>query len=141
MPMRRVILVLGLALAVTAVAAATASAKIRLFQSPTGNIGCVIAVGNGGNEARCDVAQHSWQAGPKPKNCELDYGQGLVVGTKHRAAFVCAGDTTLHQGPVLRYGRTVRRGTMSCTSSTSGMTCRNGRGHGFFLSKQRYRLF
>src|SRR5690242_17426115 len=119
--MRRIIILSGLTLMAAAVLAAPASAKIRLFQSPSQNIGCVIATGNGGNEARCDVAQHTWKAGKKPKNCQLDYGQGLVVGDKGRAQFVCAGDTTLHQGSVLPYGSSVRLGKFRCASSTSGM--------------------
>jgi len=43
---------------------------------------------------------------------------------------------------VLRYGQTVRLGRrLSCTSRRAGLTCRNLAGHGFFLSRDRIRLY
>lgn len=118
--------------------AATASAKAGPFQSPTGNIGCYIAA----DFIRCDISKHDWPTPAKPAKCDLDYGGGLAVDKSGRANFVCAGDTTLHQGPVLRYGHHRRAGRFTCTSRESGMTCRNRRnGHGFFLSRQSYRRF
>ena len=66
----------------------------------------------------------------------------MQVGRRKRASFVCAGDTALHQGSVLDYGKTIRRGRFRCKSRTDGMRCVNGRnGHGFFLSRTRVRRF
>jgi hypothetical protein len=43
---------------------------------------------------------------------------------------------------VLGYGRTIRFGRrIACTARRSGLTCRNRDGHGFFLSRERVRLF
>lgn len=42
--------------------------------------------------------------------------------------------------PVLAYGRTWRRAGYTCSSASTGLTCRRGK-HGFFLSTQRQRLF
>jgi hypothetical protein len=60
---------------------------------------------------------------------------------------LCAGDP----GPllpqidaaakVLAYGSAVRIGGISCTSATAGLSCRNRSGHGFFLSRERWRMF
>ena len=141
--MRRLIPVLGVALVVSALAAAPAAAlKLRTFQSPSGNIGCAIVVSNAGSDARCDVAQHSWKASPKPSSCHLDWGNGLVVGTHGRAQFVCAGDTVLHQGPTLAYGNSIRLGKFSCASRSSGIRCVNrATGHGFNASRTVARRF
>jgi hypothetical protein len=110
------------------------------FETPSHNIGCYVSA----HDARCDIRQRTWSPPPEPKSCikiGLDYGQGLVVGP-HRAEFVCAGDTTLGGPAVLPYRRSTRRGTILCVSRVAGMTCRNtANGHGFFLSRARYRLF
>jgi len=117
---------------------APAGAATGAFQAPSRNIGCYIAPAG----ARCDIAQHDWPTPPKPAGCDVDYGGGLSVGRSGRGGFFCAGDTTLHQGPVLAYGRHRSAGRFTCTSLTSGMRCVNRRnGHGFVLSRQSYRRF
>ncbi|MGE5407945.1 MAG: DUF6636 domain-containing protein [Syntrophothermus sp.] len=124
-------------LAGLAVAAPAASA-LQGFQSPSRNIGCVISAGS----VRCDIAKKSWKPPPKPANCPLDFGFAIGLGKHHRARFLCAGDTALGMGPVLGYGSSIRRGRFRCASRTDGVRCVNLRnGHGFFISRQRYRLF
>jgi hypothetical protein len=110
------------------------------FETPSHNIGCYVSR----HDARCDIRERSWSPPPEPKSCKkigLDYGQGLVIGPNH-AEFVCAGDTTLGGPVVLPYGSSAQRGTILCLSRTAGITCRNtANGHGFFLSRARYRIF
>jgi hypothetical protein len=109
------------------------------FQSPSGNIGCVIGRRGG---VRCDIRNRDWSPPPKPASCRLDWGFGLTVGLRGRGHFVCAGDTTLGQGRRLAYGDAIRRGRFRCVSRRSGMRCTNRRnGHGFVLSRQRARRF
>jgi hypothetical protein len=133
----RLLAVSALAFALAAVAASSAAAYTG-FASPSGNIGCVME--NAG--VRCDIRDHSWNSPPKPKNCELDYGGGLFVGKKHKADFICAGDTTLDAGPVLPYGGSRTLGRFRCTSSEAGMRCVNRRnGHGFLLSREQAKRF
>jgi hypothetical protein len=108
------------------------------FQTPSRNIGCAIGTDSG---ARCDIAERSWTAPPKPAGCELDWGNGVEVfgGT---GAFTCAGDTTLGQGPPLPYGSSDQAGPFRCTSRTQGVTCENtDTGHGFFISREQVQLF
>lgn len=120
------------ALAVPATAAAVG------FQSPSRNIGCMMDTSG----VRCDIRERSWSPPPKPSSCELDWGQGLVVGRSGRGRFVCAGDTAAGDGRRLAFGTSIRRGRFSCSSSTAGIRCVNRRnGHGFFLSRQRARRF
>ena len=113
------------------------------FSSPSGNIGCAVYDSRAvGREARCDIAQHSWQAPPKPKSCPVDWGNGLAVGRTGKGHFLCAGDTTLGASKVLGYGEHIRVGRFRCASKTSGMTCVNVRnGHGFSLSRETVRRF
>ena len=103
-------------------ATAAPAQAITFFNSPSGNIGCVI----GKTGARCDIRERSWHPPPKPSWCHLDWGQGLSI----------AG----HQA--LGYGRSIQRGRFRCASRTSGIRCVNRRnGHGFKLSRQQRRRF
>jgi len=43
--------------------------------------------------------------------------------------------------PRLPYGHTWRWHRFRCTSETTGLTCRNPQGHGFFLSRESQRVF
>jgi hypothetical protein len=135
---RKLALGLAVALMLLGAGAAQAGATLKGFDSPSGNIGCVMeALG-----VRCDIAEHDWQSPPKPSNCELDYGGGVAVDKHGKAGFVCAGDTTLHSGPALPYGKSLRLGRFRCTSKPSEVRCVNTKnGHGFALSRQFARLF
>ena len=77
----------------------SAAGAVGGFQSPSHNIGCVIA----SNGVRCDIAQHSWSPPPTPRSCPLDYGNGVNLAKHGRASYTCAGDTVLGIGPVLPY--------------------------------------
>ncbi len=133
------------ALATTIVAMATSTQALAspspFFESPSRNIGCVIV----DRTARCDILVRSWKPPARPGACPhiVDFGQGLMVSRTGPARFVCAGDTSMDpHAPILAYGRTLTRGGLSCSSATTGMTCRSTRtGHGFFISRQGYRLF
>ena len=121
-----------------AICGLAASAQAAQFQSPSRNIGCAITK----QGVRCDIRERNWEPPPKPRSCELDYGQGVFVGRRGKARFVCAGDTTLGVGRVLGYGRAIRRGRFRCASRTDGVRCVNRRNrHGFFLSRARVKWF
>jgi nitrogen fixation NifU-like protein len=109
-----------------ALLAVPAEAKFIQFQSPSKNIGCA----SDGRFVRCDIRERDWSPPPRPANCEGDYGQGASVGRRSaRGSLVCAGDTTLGAGRVLRYGKTRRLGNgLRCKSMKSGMRCVNSRG-------------
>ena len=111
----------------------------QFFRSPSRNIGCVIA----GGAARCDIRNRDWEPPPKPPDCQLDYGQGIAIGSSFRAEFVCAGDTALDPSfRPLAYGDDSQVGHFRCSSREDGVTCTNtNTNHGFFLARDRYRLF
>lgn len=125
--------------AVAAWCAAPAGAEgFVSFNSPSGNVGCVMGTGY----VRCDIAERDWSPPPKPADCDLDYGQGIGLGVGEPAAFVCAGDTTLGRPEVLDYGQSITRGDLRCDSAESGITCLDRTtGHGFAIARQVYQLF
>lgn len=140
---KRALLLLGIVIAL-AVPTSASAFQVRLFHSPDGNLGCVMTFGKEafGGEARCDIDEHEWPTPATPKSCPLDYGNGLFVGPRRRAAFVCAGDTTLHQGKPLAVGKSIELGPYKCKSLEGAMRCVNrDTGHGFVLSRQAAKRF
>ena len=123
--------------------ASAAMGGVRLFQSPSKNIGCAIVKYHHSGSARCDIGEHSWQAPPKPHSCDLDYGQGVQVGEHGKGSYVCAGDTVLNNGgPILAYGDSIKYAGIKCRSNTTGMRCHSlDSRHGFSLSRERVVFF
>jgi hypothetical protein len=108
------------------------------FETPSSNVGCFIDP----KAVRCDIRERNWDPPPDEENCELDYGQGIALSASGEAKFVCAGDTTLGGPATLPYGAVSRRGALRCRSGTKGITCSEvAGGHGFFLSRESYRIF
>ena len=123
----------GLLLAPTT--SANAALHSRYFKMPSKNIHCAIFSGN----LRCDIL-----SGLKPepqRECEGDW-TGLILASEGKAGAVCAGDTVAKKGSnTLEYGSKWRRNKITCTSKTTGLRCRNRKGHGFFLSRDSWRKF
>lgn len=116
----------------------TASAgAFDMFRTPSANIGCAIDA----TYVRCDVLKSRAPIPPRPRSCDLDWGNSFAMAARGRPKRQCNGDTTLGRHPVLGYGKTIRAGAIRCTSRRSGLTCRNASGHGWFLSYGRIRLF
>jgi hypothetical protein len=138
------VLIIAVVVLVACAAAGSASARDSVvgFQSPSKNIGCSLVSIDGHWGARCDIAQRTWSPPPKPRRCDLDFGQGVSMGSHGRAGYVCAGDTDLGFGKVLAYGHSITRGVIRCTSRVTGMTCVNTRHHhGFFISRDSVKLY
>ena len=120
-------------------AAALAQAA-RHFQSPTGNIHCMIATGDW-TGARCDPGD-AVVTYARPADCDLDWGQAFEVGARGPGYPVCAGDTVASpDSPVLPYGGAVALGGITCRSERTGMTCTNRAGHGFSVARRTQRVF
>ncbi len=136
--MRGLVLV-GMAALVFAAPAPALSTKT--FRTPSKNIACAFypASITGRAVFRCDLL-----SGLKPRptrHCDVDW-TGASMGPRGKAGPTCAGDTVYDpHAPVLAYGRTWSYGGVSCTSRATGLTCRNRDRHGFFLSRQSWRVF
>jgi hypothetical protein len=130
--------VLLAALTVALLAGSASADGATFFRTPSGNIGCVYDA-RGGGTLRCDIRSGLKPSPAKPKGCTVDWGDSLTLLRQGRARITCHGDTVFQQGArVLRYGTTWRRQGFRCTSRTSGLTCRNPSGKGFFLSRERW---
>jgi hypothetical protein len=118
---------------------ATPPLSLKSFMSPSGNIGCMLEA----DDARCDVRQHIYTTGVKPASCNLDWGDSLQVSDRGVVEWLCHGDTVVEPGaPVLAYGTSSRQGSITCISADTGVTCtRRPGGHGFLISRERYRIF
>ena len=111
-----------------------AGVKAAGFRLPSGNIACGLVV----NTLRCDILSG---LRPEPRStCELDW-TGLTLSAGGRARPTCAGDTVVDpSAPVLAYGGSWRRAGITCLATRSALVCTNGRGHGFLLAREGWRL-
>jgi hypothetical protein len=113
------------------------------FRTPSGNIHCYLAAGDG---VTCDVGRHDWPIpSPPPQGCE-GYGDWVplpsVTLTGAASIAGCASDSRWNAPRVLPYGTGVVAGGIECVSQPTGLTCRSTKsGHGFSVSRERYRLF
>ncbi|MFO0992491.1 MAG: DUF6636 domain-containing protein [Hyphomicrobiales bacterium] len=120
---------------------AHASGEFIYFKTPSGNIQCSW-YDIDGPEVRCDIRNFTSSL-QRPADCDLDWGYAFAVGANSgKGAALCAGDTVASpEAEILEYGRTFSQGGLSCVSETKGLTCKNGKGHGFSLSRAKQRVF
>ena len=113
------------------------TASYERFQTPSGNIHCAFLEDPAG--LRCDAPLNP-QPEPDP-DCPLDWA-GLSLVADGESGPTCAGDTVADlTNPVLDYGYLWSRDSMLCVSQDFGLMCLNEIGHGFFLSRARWRTF
>jgi hypothetical protein len=109
----------------------------RMFRTPSGNIGCAYY-----GSLRCDLRQMDNAPAPRPKRCDLDYGDAFGLSRHGKPGRICHGDTAIDpNAKTIAYGKQWKRGGITCTSRVSGLTCTNADGHGFTLRRDRQRLF
>lgn len=137
--------------------------KLVFFSSPTKNINCIYEPAQPPNPpytkvsaeayVRCDIMQFTPTLKSVPQQSKEDieiFGKCTVAKMK---AFIiqekgvqtksyCPTDVPISEGQfVLDYGKSFTRGGLTCVSQMNGMTCENGLGRGFFLSRSSQRLF
>jgi hypothetical protein len=122
------------------------------FKTPSRNVVCVYAYGYKGQRpyVECGIksgirpaakpADCSGLGGDPANNTFVDLGS---TGKSRRVR--CKGDpgpfVLESKAKVLAYGRTWKHSGLRCRSTTKGLTCRNQRKHGFFLSRAHSRFF
>ena len=130
--------------------AAPAKSSFGFFKTPSGKIVCQWASG-GTPPASVECGVETGLKPPIQKSgaacAHLDYvGNRISLSTSGRVQLVpCAGDAGPFADPAhtpyLHYGKTWSALSLTCTEATSGLTCRNGDGHGFFMSLRSWRVF
>lgn len=128
-----------LAMAAVSPAAALAQELPEGFRTPTGNVQCLFF---DISSVRCSIATVSNRLPNRPADCELEWGHdfGLHAGSREGER-LCVGDTIAEDYPVLPYGESARHGAIVCRSARKGVTCINGDGAGFELSRSLQRVF
>ena len=116
------------------------------FEMPSRNIKC-FAYGGSFNYISCDLLSSPAPPWPDGSKCPAGFGDvsGLRVGDMGPVTLSCHTDvpvnwTDPHQ-LVLAYGSVWHGFGAWCISQPTGITCLNGDGHGFFLSRQRWKTF
>ncbi|HSD81308.1 MAG TPA: DUF6636 domain-containing protein [Solirubrobacteraceae bacterium] len=146
-------LLISLVLALLAAAAASSAAgssggrALAGFRSPSGNIKCHYDPSGLGSRGplrlvRCSL-DHADYAMTLQRRCEAGDWHGFTLTPTRKPLLFCPGGASGDRitYTTLAYGRSWRRGPFTCTSRVTGVTCRNGTGHGLFVSRQAYRTW
>jgi Bacterial SH3 domain len=109
------------------------------FKTPSNNIYCQLDE----SVLRCDIKQVSGSKPPRPRACDLEWGDAFVIEQSGRQGYLlCHGDTVANDALLtLSYGSVWEREGYTCKSEQTGLTCLNGAGHGFSLSRGSQRIF
>jgi hypothetical protein len=156
-PRSAVVLVVACVASLAASASADSSTRLPGFRSPSGNISCLFvpsAVTDNGERtpatllckiAHADYAKQLQGRCMGPTGAGVDW-HGFELTAARKGAIVCSGGA-LYPGAdrpsyvTLPYGKTWRQKMFSCSSRVSGVNCSNPNGHGFFLSRQTWRVW
>ena len=113
------------------------------FKTPSGNINCGYFDYDGQPYVRCDINTFKPSGTPPPADCDLDWGDSFGIGAADLIGdMICHGDTVISQeSRTLPYGSSWSEGGITCTSEKRGLTCKNRKGHGFFLSRAKQDVF
>jgi hypothetical protein len=148
--MRTTLTLVLLAAGVLAAGSWAARPRYGSFKTPSRNIVCGYSIDLFGKASMECGIKSGLKPPPRRIHCLAGDPNDKRVGlrdTGRAVPVLCAGDP----GPllpqieararVLRYGTKIRFGGIRCTSETTGLTCRNRNEHGFFISRERWRMF
>ena len=136
-------------LGVLVLAGTAGAASLPALRSPSGNIRCVYAAktdprNQGG--LFCTIGRASYAASLQQRCISKDTvdWHGFMLSARGRGEVVCSGGALWFGTPrttTVAYGRSWHAGPYTCTSRRTGVTCRNGGGHGLFLSRASWRAW
>jgi hypothetical protein len=132
-------LTVGATVAAAVALPATAHADDRPFQSPSGNIVCLLS----NSSVACEISDYTYQLPPPPPCAQhVAWGNRFTLEENKTPELTCHGDTLRIPGePTLHYGHTVSGGTITCDSEPTEMKCTDANtGHYFRISRDSYDL-
>lgn len=121
-----------------------AHADVSPFQSPSGNIQCTLGEGfEGPADVECTIVERGGQpAAPALAACGAGTAHNFAMSERGSVQVSCVSAPRGRSlGAEVPYGVTATWGALACTSTRRGFECRNGDGHGFFLSRASQRVF
>jgi hypothetical protein len=112
------------------------------FVLPSGNIYCAV-VGTQTSEPslRCEMGSMLNPMPPRPRDCEFDWGAGLLLPSSGDPKVLCISDTIGGSNYTLQYDKTWKNSGFECIALTTGLSCANTSGRGFFLSREKWYTF
>jgi hypothetical protein len=143
--MRRAAFALGLAL-VLATGSAPAALADHNFETPSGNISCAYSTFSNADGDSVDAMGcilYDINLGSQADGlCDLDTSVvGFLLARSGRPGYGCLDPSEFAEALVLPYGKSFRRGGVTCTAAKSGLTCKNASRHGFKISRSGQSLF
>jgi hypothetical protein len=139
----KIIAAISIAATVAYPAAVARADDLYQFQSPSGNISCVLAAFQGAvPHVSCEIVDHTWAPPPKPQFCEGEWGDRIGMDQGSPPRLTCHTDTTRGSGlAILRYGETRSIASITCEGSPVGVTCADmSTDHFFRLSRESHDL-
>ncbi|SFS01509.1 hypothetical protein SAMN05444714_0423 [Yoonia litorea] len=133
---------LSIVFLVSCLIAPPAFAEALHFQSPSGNIRCVIADGDGAF-VRCDLGVDEQTYTARPAACDGQWGTSFGLTMTGDGFLNCV---TVPIDPdatpiVLPYGTGLEAAGITCQSEVTGITCTNNEGGGFAVRRAEQRVF
>lgn len=122
------------------------------LKTPSGNIVCIEWLDSRPPSVGCRI-KSGLRPPPATDRPGCPRTSDVALGATGKATVggrsICRGEDEGDAGPlayegvarVLAYGRTWSGGGIRCASASTGLTCRNKSGHGFFLSREHWRAF
>jgi hypothetical protein len=147
----RLLLVVAVLALATAGTAAAAKPPLPGFRTAGGNIRCLLLSVPTGN-LLCTI-DHATYAAKLQNRCLNPKGQtgagvdwhGFLLTPTRKGQINCSGgilyDPSRAKYLGIGYGKTWALAGYSCTSHVSGLTCRNAKGHGLFISRRAWRTW
>lgn len=135
----------SVAAAITAVgpAAIAQADPFYQFQSPSGDVTCVMAAFQGEEPlASCGVTDPTYVMPPRPQSCEGSFGDQIDMVQGSSPAMVCHTDTTRGMGlPTLQIGETRSLASLTCKGEPAAIICTDSSTGDFFrISREAYNL-
>ena len=124
-------------------AASPSPADVFTFETPSENIQCDVGLSAGRSDITCTIISVTNRTTPpKPASCRADWGHTFFMFDRGPARIECVRTNRSKDAQQrAEYGVTGTFGGFVCASATSGLSCTNRDGHGFFLSRRAQRIF
>ena len=120
-----------------------AQAGSPAFKSPSGNIACGLSTSDEFGESDvvliCTIEEVTVESFGGCGNFGRRYF--VMFASQSKTSMTCGGSQIRGSLPVLQYGRSWSNEGFTCLSEKTGVTCQNGEGNGFSLSKAVQRIF
>ena len=112
------------------------------FMTPSGNIYCNGFISGGGGIDCWVINRQGPPAQPWPGTCQQSWGHAFSLNGTGPARLTCGPKPKpVNYSDIAPYGQSGQFGAITCWSETTGLTCQNASGHGFFLSRRSQRVF